>query len=253
MSDSDQKPLVIRKEGETTIITRPSQTKVSTPTGTVKEGKSNLVDLVFTIDTTGSMNDKIDALLHTVSQFVKEAESFDLDMQFALISFGDISVQGGGDRIDVVVPLTNNIGRMQAGLAQIPRNNGFGNEGETPLEAIAEALNLSYRKRAVKVLVLITDEPAVEYHYRRNEMIKTLKTKEFLVFVLAIDTPYYRAMAKENGGVWKEISASSNLSELLTMFRNLAKKVSQVAKAVYQVGGGSVSKYLLLKPPEDDK
>ncbi len=224
---------------------------MSSSTGTVKQGgKPNLVDLVFTIDTTGSMSDKIDALLRTVSQFVKEAESFDLDMQFALISFGDISIQGGGDRIDVVVPLTKDVGRMQTGLAEIPRNNGFGNEGETPLEAVAEALQLKYREHAVKVLVLITDEPALEYRYRRNEMIKTLKTKEFLVFVLAIDTPYYRAMAKENGGVWKQISASTDLSELLNMFRDLAKKVSQVAKAVHQIGGGSVSKYLQLKPPD---
>ena len=77
MTNSENKPLVIRKQGETIIITRPSQTKVSTATGTVTEGgKPNLVDLVFTIDTTGSMSDKIDALLHIVSQFVKEAESF---------------------------------------------------------------------------------------------------------------------------------------------------------------------------------
>jgi len=101
------------------------------------------------------------------------------------------------------------------------------------------------------VLVLITDEPALEYHHTRKGMIKTLKQREFLVFVVAINTSYYQAMAKENGGIWKEISATTDLSELLQLFRDLAKKVSQVAKAVHQIGKGSVGKYLQLNPPKD--
>src|SRR3990167_8659327 len=95
----------------------------------------NMVDLVFVFDTTGSMDNKISALLSTCAEFVDEAGKMQLDMQFALISFGDTSILGGGDRIETVVPLTGNIEKIKYGLNHIPRNNGFGNEGETCLEA----------------------------------------------------------------------------------------------------------------------
>jgi hypothetical protein len=140
---------------------------------------------------------------------------------------------------------------MQAGLAQIPRNNGFGNYGETSLEAINEAFMIPFRPKAVKVLVLITDEPALEYRFTRREIINTLKQKEFLVFVVAIPEQYFKDMARETGGIWKEISSTTDLSEILKLFRDLAKKVSKIAKEVHLIGGGSVSKYLALKPPEE--
>ena len=39
-------------------------------------------------------------------------------------------------------------------------------------------------------------------------------------------------------------------NDLLDLFRDLARKVSQVVSDVYQVGDGSVADYLRLKPPE---
>ena len=252
MSNSDNKPIVTTTKGGRVTVVQINQPKVSTNTGSVKEsGGGNQVDVVFVFDTTGSMDNKIVGLLQTCRQFVDEATSFDLSPQFGLISFGDISVQGGGDRIEVVVPLTQDIAHMQAGLAQIPRNNGFGNYGETPLEAMNEAFQLTYRSKAVKVLVLITDEPALEFKFTRRGMIATLKQKEFLVFVVAIPEPYYQNMAKETGGIWKEISTTTDLSEILKLFRDLAKKVSKIAKDVHQIGYGSVKKYLALKPPNE--
>jgi len=249
---SDNKPLVTTKKGGRVSIVQMNQPKISTSTGSVKEsGRGNQVDVEFVFDTTGSMDDKIVGLLQTGRQFVDEAKSFDLAPQFGLISFGDISVQGGGDRIEQVVPLTPDIARMQAGLAQIPRNNGFGNLGESSLEALDLAIKLPYRPQAVKVLVLITDEPALQQHITAADMIKRLKAKEFLVFVVATPDQYYKDMARETGGIWKQISATTDLSEILKLFRDLARKVSQIAKDVHKLGDGSVKKYLTLAPPKD--
>ena len=80
-------------------------------------------------------------------------------------------------------------------------------------------------------------------------MTKNLAKREFLVFVVAPDEPYYREMATKNGGIWKQVGSNTDLSEILRMFGELAKKVTQVAKEVHLLGRGSVKEYLKLKPP----
>ena len=233
-------------KNKTEIIVKP---KISSQGKVV--GLGNEVDVVFVFDTTGSMDDKIEALLLTCKQFVDEAEDLSLDPYFALISFGDISVQGGGDRIETVTPLTSDIEKVKHGLSNIPRNNGFGNSGESSLEAIQEAFKISYREGAVKVIVLVTDEPALQHDISVERVIQELGEREFLVFVIAIDEPYYKDMALKNGGIWKEISAHTNLSEILEAFREMARKVSEVAQEVHLLGDGSVKTYLALKAPKD--
>lgn len=211
----------------------------------------NQVDLVFVFDTTGSMDDKIKALKQTCMLFVDEANNLDLDIQFALISFGDIKVEGGGDTIEVVVSPTSNIEKIKHGLTHIPRNSGFGNDGESSMEAIREALKLSYRTQTVRVLVLITDEPAHQHNITAPQMTATLTEREFLVFVIAPPFRYYKEMALKNKGIWKEVGISTNLSEILDIFKEVAKKVSEVVEDVHRLAGGSVSEYHRLKPPKE--
>jgi len=143
--------------------------QVTSQTGKVEGG--NQVDVVFVFDSTGSMDDKISALVQTCTQFVEEAGKLQLDAQFALISFGDISVRGGGDKIELVVPLTPDIATVKHGLTYIPRNNGFGNVGESSMEAMQEVFGLPYRPKAVKVVILITDEPALQHQTKQKKSL----------------------------------------------------------------------------------
>ncbi len=214
--------------------------------------KGNKVDILFVIDTTGSMDDKISALLETCKQFVDEARSLKLDPNFALVSFGDISYEGGGDRIEIVVQPTANIERIKNGLTNIPRNNGFGNEGESSMEALEKTMTIGCRSSAVKIIVLITDEPALQHSITASSMTAKLKSKEYLVFAVATHHEYYKHMAKQTGGFWRDVTSTRNLKDILDMFRNIAKKATQIAKNVHQVADGSVSKYLQLNPPKDE-
>ena len=248
---------LVRRKGTTVVTTgRGDKKKVITTGPQVASqsarfaGYGNKVDVVFVFDTTGSMEDKIEALLLTCRQFVDEAESLALDPHFVIISFGDISVQGGGDKIETVVSLTDDIKKVKSGLSNIPRNDGFGNWGESCLEAIHEAFKVSHRERAVKVMVLITDEPALQHEFSVEEIIGELGEREYLVFVVATDEPYYKEMALKNGGVWKGISANTDLSDILEAFREMARKVSEVAQEVHLLGDGSVKKYLALIAPK---
>ncbi len=205
------------------------------------------VDLVFVIDTTGSMSDKIESLLATCARFVEDFNALQLNHRIAIVSFGDLTVRG--DRIQNTA-FTSNVEITKKSLQHIPRNSGGGNEGESALEALERALSLPYRPDAVKAIVLITDEPAHQHRIRADEMINRLVEREFLVFVASPPHSYYKELASRNGGKWYKISAHTRFNDLLDLFRDLARKVSQVVFDVYQVGDGSVADYLRLKPPE---
>ena len=214
------------------------------PTGTTA-GRG--VDLVFVIDTTGSMSDKIESLLATCSRFVEDFNALQLNHRIAIVSFGDLRISG--DKIQNTA-FTSNVEVTKKSLSNIPRNSGGGNEGESSLEALDRALALPFRTDAVKAIVLITDEPADQHHLRADDMINRLVEKEMLVFVASPPHDYFKQMAQRNGGKWYRISAHTRFNDLLDLFKDLARKVSQVVLDVYEVGDGSVANYLRLKPPE---
>ena len=205
------------------------------------------VDLVFVIDTTGSMSDKIESLLATCSRFVEDFNALHLNHRIAIVSFGDLRVPG--DKIQNTA-FTSHVEITKKSLRHIPRNSGGGNEGESSLEALERALSLPFRADAVKAIVLITDEPADQHHLNAEEMIGRLAEREMLVFVASPPYKYFQRMALRNGGQLYRISARTRFDDLLNLFRDLARKVSQVVSDVYQVGDGSVANYLRLKPPE---
>jgi hypothetical protein len=205
------------------------------------------VDLAFVIDTTGSMSDKIESLLATCSQFADDFNALHLNHRIAIVSFGDLRVRG--DRIQNTA-FTSNVETTKKSLRNIPRNSGGGNQGESSLEALERALSLPFRPDAVKAIVLITDEPADQHRLSADDVINRLVEREMLVFVASPPHDYFKRMAERNGGQWYKISAHTRFNELLALFRNLARKVSQAVFDVYQVGDGSVANYLRLKPPE---
>jgi Mg-chelatase subunit ChlD len=213
------------------------------------EGARRL-DLVFVIDTTGSMSDKIDGLLQTCAKFVDEFASLQLQHRIAIVAFGDLRVRG--DKI-VRTEFTTNVEVTKKSLKNVPRYSGGGNKGESSLEAIEKALELPFDADAVKVLILITDEPAHQKHIRADEMTGRLAEREFLVFVVSPPLDYYKDMARRNGGKWYKVSAKTDFTDLLQMFREMASRVSHVVSDVHEYGDGSVAKYLMLNPPDKRK
>lgn len=204
---------------------------------------NRLVDVIFVFDTTGSMSDKIHALIQTCVRFVDEPQRYRLAPSFALISFGDLTIPG--DRIDLTVALTDDMERIRRGLQEIPRNGGGGNEGESSLDAIVFALQQQYRPNSIKVMILITDEPALENNYRATQVSKMIQQNEMLLYGLTPDITYFREMITANGGEWRKITASSSLDSLLSFFQKLANDVAIRVDDVYRLTGGDVPKYIL--------
>jgi len=232
--------------GDKKQLVRDSALTVKVQGQAVSVGRQRGVDLVFVIDTTGSMSDKIEGLLESCERFVGEFAELGLDHRMAVVAFGDLTVPE--DRISVV-KFTDRIETIKSALRKIPRYSGGGNEGESSLEAIQHALSLPFRPSVVKALVLITDEPALQHRLSAEKIIRQLTDGEYLTFVVSPPEPYYKAMATKTGGLWYVISASVDFDSLLDMFRSLASKLSTVVSDVYKLADGSVKNYLQLKAP----
>jgi hypothetical protein len=211
--------------------------------------KISQVDFLFAIDTTGSMSDKIDGLLATCLAFADECQKCALSPQLSLVAFGDLTVPGD----DIVVTVrAGTIEDFKRGLGTIPRYGGGGNEGESSLDAVLSATDVECRAGAVKMIVLITDEPPLQHgQVTAAGVTEKLIKNQYVAFVVSPPLGVYQDMAKRTGGKWYEISSSTDFSDLLDKFRNLAKRASNVAQTVHRIAGGSVSEYLRLAPPKE--
>jgi hypothetical protein len=203
-------------------------------------------DLVFVIDTTGSMNDKIDALIQTCQSFVDKLATRRIDWAAAVVGFGDLTVEG--DRI-VATPFSSSADRVKVLLRGLPRYSGGGNEGESSLEALQAALDQpGYRHDAMKVVVLITDEPALQRTLRPATMSGRLREAGAITFVLSPNIKYFRSMATETGGQWWNVDSGGDFSKILAVFDKIATKVASTLAAVHKLAGGNVKEYLGLPP-----
>lgn len=240
---ADKTPIQVRLPGAAA-----PQASSGAPSIRIKGQVSNLnptaqVDLVFVIDTTGSMSDKIAAILRTCSSFVDDFAALGLDSRLGLVAFGDLTVPG--DRIDVF-PFTHDIDAFRQQLMQVTRFSGGGNEGESAVEALESILGLEFRHGAVKAAVLITDEPALGGSERVTLVADRLRSQEILTYALTPSLRYYQEIAAKTGGHWAVITASADLTALLQLFQELAGRVSKVVADVHRLAGGSVSRYLQL-------
>lgn len=211
--------------------------------GPVKRRYRAVADVVFVIDTTGSMDNEIDGLLQTCQRFVDELAKRRIDWQVAIVSFGDLTVPG--DRIEAM-GFSKDVEITKRALRTIPRNDGGANEGESCLEALMKAIQISgYRANSIRTLILMTDEPALTSTQLRPEtVIEQLRKRGYITFVISEPLRYYREMAKSTGGEWFQITNDTKFLSILDVF---GQKVSEVISEVQSLAGGDVRKYRQLK------
>ena len=234
---SDKGGLVVFKKGDQggIVLTDPKGKTTRTVSGNAS------CDIVFVTDTTGSMSDKIDGLMATSQKFVDKIASRNVDWRIAVVAFGDLTV--AGDTIQAT-GFSNKLEAVKHELANVPRNDGGGNNGESSFEALDKALALSFRQNAIKVFVLMTDEPALTRSFSPDQITKRLKQAGVLTFVISDPIDYFKRMASETGGKWFKISSET---DFLSILDELFKTVTETVVEVQTLGGGNVQDYLQLK------
>ena len=117
--------------------------------------ESGKADIVFVMDTTGSMAKPIENVKENVAKFVKELESQKVDARFGLIEFKDI-YQDGNDS-------TRNYGwftsakKFTKKLSALTVDGGGGDGPETPIDALESACQMKYRTGVDRYIILLTD------------------------------------------------------------------------------------------------
>ncbi|MBI2805794.1 MAG: VWA domain-containing protein [Planctomycetes bacterium] len=118
------------------------------------------LDIVFVLDVTQSLDAQIAGLKNGIGQFIKGLKDRELEARIGLIGFRDITVAGEthfeflkfkGDLFTTDTKLFSaEVGKLQA--------SGGGDLPESSLDAIVKAAKYPFRPKALKVLLLITDE-----------------------------------------------------------------------------------------------
>jgi hypothetical protein len=114
------------------------------------------LDLVLTIDTTGSMGDEIRYLQSELAAILDalRARHRGLDLRVGFVFYRDL----GDDYVTSTMPLTHDFGAAQAELRQ-HRASGGGDYPEAMDQALVRAAGQAWRPDAVKTMLLVADAP----------------------------------------------------------------------------------------------
>ena len=120
------------------------------------------LDVLFLIDTTGSMRDEIDRIKASLLSMTDKLKSMEreFDLRYAAVLYRDI----GDDYVTKAHPFTSDIRAFDEALKTIQANGG-GDGPESLNQGVAEAVGRAdWREGAAKVMFLIADaQPHMDY------------------------------------------------------------------------------------------
>lgn len=166
-------------------------------------------DLVFIIDSTGSMYYDIQSVKNNVEEFSKYLESRGVDIRMAVIEYRDITCDGLDSTILHTVDYTpwhKNTDELKITLGNIEVDGG-GDIPETLIDAMGYLLNedeIMFRSDACKFAVVLTDATYKEknrYDLTMDTLIKKLNEKNIITSVITADGNFsdYKDLVGEKG------------------------------------------------------
>ena len=114
------------------------------------------LDVLFLVDTTGSMSDEIDRIKTTLLQVTDRLRELKqaFDLRYAAVLYRDL----GDEYVTRACPFTGDIAAFSEALQSVRADAG-GDEPESVNQGLAEAVRLDWRDGAAKVAFLIGDAP----------------------------------------------------------------------------------------------
>lgn len=196
----------------------------------IKTGKA---DIVFAIDTTGSMKTPIKNVKDNVKAFVEQLESENVDARFGLVEFKDIYKDGTGSTVNYGWHISTSA--FLSSLSSLKVGGGGGDGPETPIDALECAYQMNYRAGVNRYIILLTDAVYAQgtnenHDISLGEEIKKLQEKELITSVITRKDLYstYDTLVNETEGILGDIS------------RNFATEAKALAQKVGKQAGGGV-------------
>lgn len=198
-------------------------------TFSVSSNATGKADIVFVIDTTGSMSSAIAGVKNNINIFAdKLVNEYNVDANFSLIEFRDITVDGVNStklHKNMTSNWFTNVNSFKSNVNTLTVNGG-GDTPETPIDGLEMARRLDWRGDATKFIVLVTDAGfKTNNSYgisNMNEMVSLLVNDGIIVSVIASSKSNYALLTDETGGLFGYING--NFSDILLQ---LADKVGK--------------------------
>ncbi|MCR5487898.1 MAG: VWA domain-containing protein [Lachnospiraceae bacterium] len=130
-----------------------------------KKKDASMADIVFVIDTTGSMGSYINNVKENLSAFVQQLNKYGVDLRISLIDYKDSTLRTGGEGVKVHKfgkknsVWTSDVEAVETELGNLTTTGG-GDVRETPTNALAETLKpgFDWREDAAKFIFLLSDD-----------------------------------------------------------------------------------------------
>jgi len=144
------------------------------------------LDLLFILDTTGSMGDEIQRLKTTIELINLNLSSLSSRPR---VRFGMVLYKDRGDEyVTEVVPFTENLEEFQAALEQVDASGG----GDTPEDlqsALQDAVKMSWNRSGVRLAFIITDAPPhLDYRQQYTYALAARDAKEEAIKIFSVGT-----------------------------------------------------------------
>lgn len=232
MSDKDRAMIQTEVRAVVSEIDRTARSTYATEA--IRPLGNYLVDFVFAIDSSGSMQQEITTVKQQVDAFKQSLESRGVDVAFALLNVTS-NINNKGDSADRVVKLADiNSGNFSAeitalnavGAAVDPydpiieatENPTLGNQNYPAGGEAVHPDKLTFRKGAERQMVYLTDTNTTEVYTgaartaKQAEAVQALKDHN-VVFNVIGDTNYkteYDPLVNTNGGSFHDIGANGS-------------------------------------------
>jgi hypothetical protein len=238
----------------------------------LKEGRffaESTLDVVFMIDTTGSMDPYIDEVKHNIIRIIENVLDYSPKIRMGCVAYKDHGDEGEDEYyLTKILPLTFDRKEIVGFMRSPELHIGEGGGGPEAVEcALREAVTLHWNATAPKAIILIGDKPphgvtdglscCTKMRDYREE-VKALKKKEIKVYPILCNhitetEGNFRWMANETGGTFSYLKEISDLSDLLIGI--CLKETGQLASFEKKMLGYGdevpLSKKLLLRQLKD--
>jgi hypothetical protein len=168
----------------------------------VANRSTNLVDVVFVVDGSGSMKNDIDAVREHLNNMTDLFDSAEIDFTIGVVAFRAGTGYGLLGLDFEVIPQTRSVSHVKKVLSQLKFRGD-----ENGLDALIRAADeVTFRRDAEVHFIFVTDE-YVSGAYSSIDVMMKMKTARIKVDVIGRDEPFQKFIAKSTGGLWLPISS----------------------------------------------
>ena len=183
--------------------------------GILEQATQKKMDIVFVIDTTGSMRDNVRGVKDYIHHFLEPLEEQEFDAGLGLVEFTDLEVTEAK-----VVGLTQSQKKFRKWLDRV---TFFGGRDipESGYEALIAALErVDFRDDTQKFFIFISDAPQHDFDYdgksiySLDRIIARLNDEGVRVDVVGADCLSMKQLAWGTGGQWKHIPGGDPFTDV---------------------------------------